>query len=161
MTSVINTTTEKPDRDRKVFDEQITSKWRDEVSRSGQDVSEKMMDCIVKELRWKADKLTSTGLVRVFDAGVVKSDTAIPKHLQHDLKRAAAKFENIPEKEKDFHPGSDQKVVNLVYPSLFPLIFGRTRVLPDKVLSLDDCLRFAGEGEIFPDPSEKAQRMAR
>ncbi|KAJ5183077.1 hypothetical protein N7492_000693 [Penicillium capsulatum] len=90
--------------------------------------------------KWKADKITSTGLVRVFDAGVVKSDTAIPKHLQHDLKRAAAKFEDIPEKDKDFHPGSDQMVINLVHPSLFPVIFGRTRVLPDKVLSLDDCL---------------------
>lgn len=35
------------------------------------------MDWIVKELQWKAGVFKEEGIVRVFDVGVVKSDTAI------------------------------------------------------------------------------------
>lgn len=36
---------------------------------------------------------------------------------------------NQPDSERDWHPGSDDKVLNLVHPSLFPLGYGRTKVL--------------------------------
>ena len=37
-----------------------------------------------------------------------------------------APLEAIPDAEKDWHPGSDGFVLNLVHPSLYPLVFGRT-----------------------------------
>lgn len=152
MMRVMNLVTDKVDWERKVFDQDIIAKWRDEVARSGQDVSEKMMDWIIKEMQWKASILEKTKFVQVFDDGVVKSDKAISKELQIALKEAAAPLEH--QGENDYHPGSDQKVVNLIHPSLFPVIYGRTRVLPDRVLRLEDSLQSMGEGDMLPVPEQ-------
>ena len=35
-------------------------------------------------------------------------------------------LESVPDSEKDWHPGSDGKVLDLVHPSLFPVIYGLT-----------------------------------
>lgn len=154
MMQIMNLITDKPDWDRKVFDKHITARWREEISHGEQDVTPKMMDWIIRELQWKAGILEQTGFVEVFDDGVVKSDTAIPKELQVALIEAVFPFENVPEDEKDYHPGSDNKVVDLVHPSLFPVIYGRTYVLPDRTISLDDCLDSIGEGNLLPRPNE-------
>ncbi|KAJ5497077.1 hypothetical protein N7463_009064 [Penicillium fimorum] len=155
MMRVMNTITDKSNWDKKVFDEHITSEWREEIMQSGQDVTPKMMDWIIKELQWKAGIFQETGRVTVFDVGVVKSDNAISNQLQQDLRQAAAIFENVPEAQKDYDPGSDQKVVNLVHPSLFPVVYGRTRVLPDQIIGVDDCLSSMGQGTVIPTPSEE------
>ncbi|KAJ6002462.1 Protein of unknown function DUF4246 [Penicillium sp. IBT 35674x] len=155
MMRVMNNITDKPAWDQKIFDEQITAKWREEISQSGQDVSSRMMDWIFDELQWKARTHQDKGAIYVFDSGVVKSDIAIPQQIRQALKDAVAPLENIPENDKDYHPGSDQKVVDLVHPSLFPVIYGRTRVLPDRVIGLDDCLGSMGEGELIPVPLEE------
>jgi hypothetical protein len=126
-------------------------KWRNEIAQSGQDVTPKMMDWIIKELQWKASIYKDTGYVRVFDVGVIKSDTAVSKEIQQSLKEAVKPLEDIP--EKDYHPGSDNKVVDLVHPSLFPVIYGQTRVLPDRVINLNDCLGSVGQGDLVPVPS--------
>jgi hypothetical protein len=154
MMQIMNIITDKPDWDRKVFDQQITDVWREEAAQSGQDATPKMMDYIIQELQWKTGILSKMGFVEVFDDGVVKSDTAISKELQTALRKAVLPFENVPEDEKDYHPSSDQKVVDLVHPSLFPLIYGRTHILPDRVIGLDDCLSSMGEGYRLCNASE-------
>jgi hypothetical protein len=138
-----------------VFDEEITTKWRNEIAQSGQDVTPKMMDWIIKELQWKAGVLKESGLVHVFDIGVTKSDTAISLEVQQALKEAVKPLEDIPSDQKDYHPGSDNKVVDLVHPSLFPVVYGRTRVLPDRTIGLDDCLGCVGQGDIVPVPLDE------
>ena len=35
-------------------------------------------------------------------------------------------LENVPDSEKDWHPGSDGLVLDLVHPSLYPVVYGRT-----------------------------------
>jgi hypothetical protein len=142
-----------------VFDHNIVSNWREEIAKSGQDVTERMMDWIIKELQWKAGIAQKKGLVRVFDIGVTKSDTAISKQLQQDLKRAVVPFEDVPEDQKDYHPGSGEKVVNLVHPSLFPVIFGRTRVLPDRTIDLKNCLSSVGQGILLQTPTEEDTKI--
>ncbi|KAJ5291576.1 hypothetical protein N7478_000827 [Penicillium angulare] len=151
---VMNTITDKPDWDTKVFDEEIISKWRNEITESGQDISSKMMDYIIKELQWKAELSKSQSFIKIFDAGVVKSDTAIPEELRVALVDAVAPLENIPVEKKDYHPGSDDKVIDLVHPSLFPLVYGHTRILPDQVIDLDNCLGTTGQGEILETSAE-------
>ena len=37
-----------------------------------------------------------------------------------------APLESVPESEQDWHPGSDGKVLNLVHPSLYPVVYGIT-----------------------------------
>ena len=118
-------------------------------------MTRRMMNYIIEELKWKSETLQKTGFVQVFDTGVVKSDTAISKELQQALKQAVLPLENVPKNQRDYHPGSDDKVIDLVHPSLFPVIFGHTRVLPDKVIGLDDCLDNAGQGELLSIPSKE------
>jgi hypothetical protein len=113
-----------------------------------------MMDWIVKELQWKSESFKETGRVTVFDVGVVKSDTAISAELQQALKEAVVPFEDVPEEQKDYHPGSNQQVIDLVHPSLFPVIFGRSRILRDRTIDLESCLASVGQGELLPVPPE-------
>ena len=112
------------------------------------------MDWIIKELQYKAGLFQETGQIIAFDPGVVKSDKAIPAELQQALREAIRPLENVPEDQKDYHPGSDNKVVDLVHPSLFPVVYGHTRILPDKIIGLDDCLHNVGQGELLPRPGE-------
>lgn len=154
MLQIMNVITEKASWERKVFDTSVTNKWREEIEQSGQDVTPKMMDWIIKELQWKAGIFAQTGFVQAFDGGVIKSDTAISEELQHELRAAVRPFESVAQEEIDYHPGSEGKVVDLVHPSLFPVIYGRTRVLSDRTIGLDDCLDSMGAGQVLPVPDE-------
>jgi hypothetical protein len=110
-------------------------------------MTEKMLDWCIAELQSKAEAFQENGgLVSVFDGDVVKSDTAIPPDLQAALKAAVKPLEDVPEHLKDWHPGSDNVVLDLVNPSLFPLVYGRTKVLNEGVTTLDDCIQRCGEG---------------
>ena len=88
------------------------------------------------------------------DAAVIKSDIAIASDLKEALQAAAASLEAIPDRLKDWHPGSNRKVLDLVHPSLFPLIYGRSRILPSGVVGLQDCASYTGKGEIIATPDD-------
>ena len=88
------------------------------------------------------------------DAAVIKSDTAIASDLKKALRAAAAPLEEVPHRLKDRHSGSDGKILNLVDPSLFPLIYGRSRVLPLGLVGLDDCVNYTGKGEVITSPDD-------
>lgn len=116
---------------------------------------------IIDELRYKARIFEKTGSVVVFDADVVKSDTAVPTATKLALQAAARKFEDVPVAYKDYHPGSDGQVLDLVHPSLFPLIYGRSRVLTDRLVDLQNCVESCGKGiviEMRPDSETIATR---
>lgn len=57
------------------------------------------------------------------------SDALIPEGLRQDLITCVRRLEDVPEEKKDWHPGSDGQVLDLVHPSLFPLMVGRSPVL--------------------------------
>ena len=88
------------------------------------------------------------------DAAVIKSDIAISSELRQALRIGAAVLEDIPERLKDWHPGSDGKVLDLVHPSLFPLVYGRSRVLSSGSVELQHCMSFIGKGKIAPTPDD-------
>ena len=87
---------------------------------------------------------------------VVKSDTTVSPESKAQLRIACKPLEDIPTSLKDWHPGSDGKVLDLVHPSLFPLIYGRSRVLPTGKVGLQDCTEYIGKGEVVkpPDPPD-------
>jgi hypothetical protein len=89
-------------------------------------------------------------MVHVLDAEVtvVKSDSAVPDSLKKSLSDAVRPLEEIPDKYKDWHPGSDEMVLDLVHPSLFPLVYGISRVVTDEIVPLKDCFKYCGKGEI-------------
>lgn len=57
--------------------------------------------------------------------------------------------------DRDWHPGSDQKVLDLVHPSLFPLVYGRSRILSGDVIGLDDSITRSGNGTTLPEIPER------
>ena len=97
----------------------------------------------------------------MYHANVVKSDTAVSSKLKQSLQEAVNRLEaGIPERLKDWHPGSDDKVWDLVHPSLFPLIYGRSRVLENgETTTLDNCIQLCGQGSItnVPPAEETAE----
>lgn len=94
-----------------------------------------------------------------YSACAIKSDKLIPEELKEALKAAVAPFENVPANRLDWHPGSDGKVLDLVHPSLWPLLYGRSRILSDKRITVDNCLEHCGMGEIIPVPPLNAFRI--
>lgn len=118
--------------------------------------SDQMFDFAMAELRDKAAIYEKyNGIVSALDAAamVVKQDVlAEDAELLAALKAAVAPLEDVPDEEKDWHPGSNGLVLDLVHPSLWPLVYGKTRVLRDKTIGVDDCLASIGGGEVIPVP---------
>ncbi|RFU29287.1 hypothetical protein B7463_g7047, partial [Scytalidium lignicola] len=162
MLQIMDTITDKPNWYEKVFDETISDKWKQEMLQGeGHDVSQAMADWITEELCYKAQVFSETGAISIYNGDVVKSDIAVPSELRESLRNKVGVLENIPEVYKDYCPGSDDKVLNLVHPSLFPLMYGCSRVLKDTLISLDDCIKNIGKGEIVPIPPEKDTMFVR
>ena len=63
-------------------------------------------------------------------------------------------LEQVPDKNKDWHPGSNKQVLDLVHPSLFPLVYGQSRILRDSVIGIEDSISRCGDGETIPIPSD-------
>lgn len=68
-----------------------------------------------------AFSLQSSCFDKIYD-----SDTLVPSDLQTALLAEIAELEDVEEAEKDWHPGSNKQVLDLVHPSLYPLVYGRT-----------------------------------
>jgi hypothetical protein len=102
-------------------------------------------------------------MVNVLDAEltVVKSDSAISESVREALKEGVKVLENVPDIKKDWHPGSDGKVLDLVHPSLFPLIYGVSRGLGEEQVPLDDPVKYTGQGEIIQQRADdrEARRL--
>lgn len=116
----------------------------------GLDISRDMVHYLDEELHYLAEHFEKTGLISVYDGDIVKSDSAIPESLKVALQAAAVRLEDVSESERDWHPGTDGQVLDLVHPSLFPVVFGLTRVVADRELSIEEGLARSGNGVILP-----------
>ncbi|KND92733.1 hypothetical protein TOPH_02886 [Tolypocladium ophioglossoides CBS 100239] len=161
MLKVIEDLTNKPEWWRKVRDPEIAARWKAEALamdwpayREHADFTPAMADACIDEILKKADLYEQTGLIPVFDysACVIKSDMLLPGTLRDELMAAVKPLEDVPEDKKDWHPGSDGKVLDLVHPSLWPLLYGRSRILPDKRINVSNCLNHCGLGDVVPVP---------
>ncbi|KAM0544342.1 hypothetical protein ACHAPJ_011878 [Fusarium lateritium] len=176
MMIVMDRLTDKPDWHLKVFDDSITVKWIEEglaipdeslwediveLSGRGPKMPANILDrgCLeycIKELRAKAKFFEKTGLIPTIDAWAtaVKSDTSIDEPLHHHLQAAFAKLKEDQKDNPDWHPRTSEMVQDLVHPSLYPLVYGRSRVLQDEVVGVEDAIdRWSGKGEIIPQES--------
>lgn len=109
-----------------------------------------MADYCIQELQYKTKLFAKTGgAVVVYNGDVVKSDSAISSALRNELEAAVRPLEDVPEAQKDWHPGSDGQVLDLVHPSLFPVVYGVTRALHDNSMTLENCLSLCGTGTLL------------
>ena len=132
------------------------------------DLTVDMFEYCMDELRYKAKLFKQTGFVTAYDGDVVKSDSTVSNELRLALRSATAPLEHAPPTCRDWHPGSDEMVLDLVDPSLFPVVYGVTRVLKDPIVGLDNCIELCGEGathkpkDLMPKPSGRlTERFSR
>ncbi|KAF5323842.1 hypothetical protein D9611_008231 [Ephemerocybe angulata] len=160
MLRFMNAVTDKAEWTKKVYDESIIQKWREEAIKEDAPaeahMTEKMFAYCIKELQHRAENYAKLpgGAIQVYPGDVWKSDFAVPDATRLSLIEHVRPLEQIPDNKKDWHPGSDRKVLDLVHPSLFPLIYGTSKILPVGVAAttLDDCTGRCGEGEVTTVP---------
>lgn len=103
-----------------------------------------MANALIAKLRKKTNIYEETGLVPVVDysACVLKSDSLLQQdeHLLDKLKTTVARPEHVLDNQKDWRPQSNRKVLDLIHPSLYLLIYGRTRVLMHRRINLSNAL---------------------
>lgn len=88
-----------------------------------------------------------------FTTSVIKSNGILTAELSQALQKSVAILEDVPLDSKDWHPGSEDQVLVLVHPSLWPLVYGRSRVLQDRVISLKNALALWSTGVVLSAPS--------
>ncbi|KAL3425436.1 hypothetical protein PVAG01_02227 [Phlyctema vagabunda] len=148
---VMDSLSDKKGWEEKVLDDAISNKWKEELlAIPGKDISQPMIDYIIEELRYRAQIFKNTGRFMVCDGGVIKSDVAVPSDLKLSLRAEVKCLEDVPERYKDYHPGSNGQVIDLVHPSLFPLIYGKSKVLTGRTITTKDCISSIGLGDVIP-----------
>jgi hypothetical protein len=90
----------------------------------------------IHELRSKAKYFEKSGIIPTLDAHavVVKSDSLVTISLHESLLASFKTLRADQADSPDWHPNSGDKVQNLVHPSLFPLVYNRTRAIQDDVV---------------------------
>ena len=139
MIGFMDAVTDKPHWNEEVFKNDIVAKWKDDamVQHKGL-MSELAFDWCIEELKDNAKSYSETGFVKTLESGFrcMKSDTIISDQLRDELKRAVQRLFQTAEQNEHRHPFG--KFYKVLTPSLYPLIYGKTRVLPAGFIGLED-----------------------
>lgn len=101
----------------------IVARWAEEAVAQG--LTEAQVRYVLDELaHYAALRDGRTGAEVSAVDGVWQSDTLVDDELRTRLRDAVRVLEEVPEEERDWHPGSDGQVLDLVHPSLFCLVRG-------------------------------------
>ncbi|MCT9008055.1 DUF4246 domain-containing protein [Streptomyces rhizosphaerihabitans] len=107
----------------KMNDADIVARWTHEAVAQG--LTEAQVSYVLAELaHYAALRDGRTGVEVSAVDGVWQSDTLVDDKLRSRLREAVRVLEQVPEAERDWHPGSDGQVLDLVHPSLFCLVRG-------------------------------------
>ncbi|KAK4103558.1 hypothetical protein N658DRAFT_505238 [Parathielavia hyrcaniae] len=189
MMLVMDRLSDKPDWNVKVFDDEIAEKWKAEalawpdedlwnrIANINHGISprwkpkmpqpilnKESVDYCIKELRHKAKHFERTGITPTLDAtfSVAKSDTLVPRELHVALREAFAQLQADQASNPDWHPNTNETVQDLVHPSMYPLVYGRSRFLPDEIAGVEDAVdKWAGRGDVIPRRPEWGEEPAR
>ncbi|KZV78104.1 hypothetical protein EXIGLDRAFT_692558, partial [Exidia glandulosa HHB12029] len=125
----------KPEWWRKYTDPDIRARWTKEAYEQG--LNKKQIDYVMEELSgYSALRDEQTGIEVGCCDRIWQSDALIPDTLCDALKEGAKALEDVADDQKDWHPRASGFVLDLVHPSLYPLVYGRTFVLKPKGLEV-------------------------
>ncbi|OMH83985.1 hypothetical protein AX774_g2501 [Zancudomyces culisetae] len=110
----------------KIKNPEIKGKWKQELLTN---FDEKDVQYALDECEYLAGKYTEGEKILEAVDGTFFADDYIPKSVLNQLIQAVEEFEKDTENSQDWHPGSDQQVLDLVHPSLYPVINGITRAI--------------------------------
>ncbi|KAL3432651.1 hypothetical protein BDV09DRAFT_197522 [Aspergillus tetrazonus] len=137
---LINTLTDRHDWSHAVFDQQVIAQWREEAIASSSLINDKTWDWCLQELQDKA---------RQFDRYEINSD------LNSQLSKSVDQSSHQAIRQK-----SESAVVNLVDPSMFPLLYGKTKILDGgQPCGMDEhsWLSCSKEGPLVSEPPQLAK----
>ncbi|KAJ2825805.1 hypothetical protein GGI24_003066, partial [Coemansia furcata] len=124
----------KPDWVNKSQSAEICERWKTEAK--AQNLTDLEIDYVFAELEYYASlHKPGTNIMLGAVDGVWCSDSLVDDETTKALKDYAAILENVPARDKDWHPNSNEQVLNLIHPSLFPLIYKRSSVLSEPIAS--------------------------
>ncbi|MCJ1314682.1 hypothetical protein MMC25_008364 [Agyrium rufum] len=168
MVRAMNIFTDKPDWDTKVFDDAIVAEWQLEALGMPLISMRAWLWCL-KELRDKAKRYENTGTILALDASlcVLKSDTLVSTEFKKEITTRVTSLREDMMLNRTLPPVSQTQVQHLIDPFLYPLVYGRTKVLlnGDKVGVLDALKSFGGGETIRKqethrlDPAEVQQNL--
>ncbi|KAJ2363082.1 hypothetical protein IW150_006835, partial [Coemansia sp. RSA 2607] len=75
------------------------------------------------------------------------SDSLIDPEIEAQLKEYVTILEGVPDTEKDWHSNSNNQILNLIDPSLFPLIYAYSHVLTSPIPSSKAALSLSTFGQ--------------
>ncbi|WP_424215005.1 DUF4246 domain-containing protein [Streptomyces sp. BI20] len=111
----------KPGWFEKMRDAEVLARWGREAAEQG--LTEAQVRHVLAELAHYAGLRDGrTGVEVSAVDGVWQSDALLDDDLRARLRAAVRVLEQVPEAERDWHPGSDGQVLDLVHPSLFCLV---------------------------------------
>lgn len=118
------------------------------------------LQCI-DELRDQAAGSLRNKFTEVMEASAAAyiSDGLVSHETKMALRAGVAPLENVLDNLKNWHPGSDGKVLDIVHPSLYPLIYGKSKYLPLGTVPLQDCSAYPGRGDTVPTPTLSAHEV--
>ncbi|OBZ78275.1 hypothetical protein A0H81_02673 [Grifola frondosa] len=146
---------EKPRWWEKVHNPEIMAKWRKEIVEQDEavvnrfwggeerfnegrgekkwprdNITDAQLDYIFDELRYLACQADlETGIQRTSIDRIYQSMTLIPANLKAALLDGASALESVPQEQQDWHPGSNNQVLDLVHPSLYCLRIGKSPMI--------------------------------
>ncbi|MQY10180.1 hypothetical protein SRB5_02870 [Streptomyces sp. RB5] len=124
----------KPEWFDKLRDPEIRGRWTSEALAQG--LTRAQIEYVLAELEHYAGlRDADSGIEVSCTDGVWHSDSLIPDVLRDRLRDAVRVLEDVPEEAKDWHPGSDEQVLDLVHPSLFCLVNGVSPAPPETWVS--------------------------
>ncbi|KAJ3513544.1 hypothetical protein NMY22_g15008 [Coprinellus aureogranulatus] len=155
MLQFMNSVTDRQDWRKEVFEEDTIRQWREEAvapdAHNTTNLTNKLFDYCIQELRHKTKgiyKDASTPIV-VYNGNVLKADATVSEATKLALQDAVKPLENVRDLESEGGDNTPGTVLNVVDPSLYPLVNGKTRVLKAgaKVVGVEDCVKRCGEGD--------------
>ncbi|KAJ5542411.1 hypothetical protein N7535_004831 [Penicillium sp. DV-2018c] len=138
----------------RIFDPAVQEQWKKDVMNSDKDITLNMAEYIIDELQFKATIHQVTGVVSLYNGDVTKSDTNLSDRLISDMKAMVPELEYSDERMKLYYSRALHNERDYICMALYPLVFGKSRILTDRTIGLDDALQYAGKGEVIPVPKE-------
>ncbi|SEI34185.1 YALIA101S04e12662g1_1 [Yarrowia lipolytica] len=120
---------QKPEWWQKIDDETIVAKWKTEMVEQG--VREPWADYVIKELKEVYRPISAKFEHKagpILTREIMQGDGLVSEDTKTKLKTVVKELLED-EGEPDWHPGSNEQVLDLVHPSLFPIVYEKTRVL--------------------------------
>ncbi|KAF8986366.1 hypothetical protein BGZ46_005551 [Entomortierella lignicola] len=161
MRAASNAIREKPNWWEKYKDPVISGRWKSEIKiesmklGGGEELRDEQIDYIFKELAWYAEKRQKqidngmTAPIEIAIDGTRRSDGLVPQELKERLLACVEKLKDVPEHLLDWHPGSNNQVLDLVHPSLFPFIYGKTWMTKEDAIP---AMNFISKGSVKNQP---------